>query len=45
MVQLAEVGDPNMTEGEREVFPETNTDRNDIGAYGGPNGGWRRNPR
>ena len=31
--------------GEREVFLETNTDRNDIGAYGGPNGGWRRNPR
>jgi len=45
MVWRAEGGDPDATEGEREVFLETNTDRNDIGAYGGPNGGWRRNPR
>ena len=26
-------------------FFETNTERNDMGGYGGPNGGWRRNPR
>ena len=32
--------DPNTN-----CFLETNTEQNDMGGYGGPNGGWRRNPR
>ena len=32
--------DPNTN-----CFLDTNTEINDMGGYGGPNGGWQRNPR
>ena len=38
-------GDNALDDPPANAIFDSNTERNDMGGYGGPNGGWRRNPR